>query len=100
MNEFGFVDYENLYGIEGVGLANVVSNAEEVEGRNAPKQLQTRITFDDGEYSSLFSQYAAIHLSHTGRTWSSLTPPEYDSDNRRIPCNSDECFLHLHSDVL
>lgn len=47
-NEMGFVDYENLYGIEGVGLANVVANAEEVQARRADKQLQTRITLDDG----------------------------------------------------
>jgi hypothetical protein len=48
-NEMGFVDYENLYGVEGVGLANVVANAADVEGRGADKQLRTVITFDDGE---------------------------------------------------
>jgi Sortilin, neurotensin receptor 3, len=48
-NEFGFVDYKNLYGIGGVGLVNVVANAEEVEGRSVAKQLRTHITFDDGE---------------------------------------------------
>jgi len=48
-NEYGFVDYESLYGVEGVGLANVVGNAQEVEGRGAPKQLKSMITFDDGE---------------------------------------------------
>ncbi len=47
-NEMGYVDYENLYGIEGVGLANIVSNAGDVQGRGSPKQLQTKITFDDG----------------------------------------------------
>ncbi|KAL6301716.1 hypothetical protein BKA93DRAFT_738184 [Sparassis latifolia] len=80
-NEMGFVDYENLYGIEGVGLANIVSNAEEVEGRNTPKRLRTKITFDDG------------------RTWSRLMPPSYDNEGRRIQCNpaDDSCSLHLHS---
>lgn len=48
-NELGYVDYENLYGVEGVGLANVVSNAKEVETRREQKKLQTRITFDDGK---------------------------------------------------
>jgi len=48
-NDYGFVDYESLYGVEGVGLANVVGNAQEVEGRGAPKQLKSMITFDDGE---------------------------------------------------
>jgi hypothetical protein len=48
-NLMGFVDYENLYGVDGVGLANVVNNAEDVEGRAAEKKLRTMITFDDGE---------------------------------------------------
>lgn len=48
-NEMGFVDYERLYGVDGVGMANIVSNAKDVEGRGVPKQLKTKITFDDGE---------------------------------------------------
>jgi hypothetical protein len=58
-NDFGYVDYENLYGVEGVGLANVVANAEEVDGRGATKQLKTKITFDDGE-SSLLKQTSPL----------------------------------------
>src|SRR5262249_1533301 len=46
-NDYGYVDYENIYGIEGVALANTVSNAEAVEGRGADKKLRTLITFDD-----------------------------------------------------
>jgi hypothetical protein len=47
-NELGFVDYERVYGVEGVGLANVVANALDVESRRAPKQLRSLVTFDDG----------------------------------------------------
>lgn len=47
-NEMGFVDYEKLYGVDGVGMANIVANAKDVEGRMQPKQLKTMITFDDG----------------------------------------------------
>jgi Sortilin, neurotensin receptor 3, len=47
-NGVGYIDYETLYGIEGVGLANIVANAQDIEGRNVPKQLRTLITFDDG----------------------------------------------------
>jgi hypothetical protein len=43
----GYVDYEKLYAVDGVGLANVVSNTKDVEGRGARKQLKTAITFDD-----------------------------------------------------
>jgi hypothetical protein len=53
-NEMGFVDYENLYGVDGVGMANVVANAQDVEGRRAAKQLKSVITFDDGENFSSF----------------------------------------------
>jgi len=81
-NDMGYVDYENLYGIEGVGLANIVSNAQEVESRHAPKQLRTRITFDDG------------------RSWQPVKAPSQDAEGKRVHCNpadSDVCSLHLHS---
>lgn len=48
-NMAGYVDYENIYGIEGVGIANVVANAQEVERQMAPKQLRSMITFNDGK---------------------------------------------------
>ncbi|KAF8909112.1 vacuolar protein sorting/targeting protein 10 [Mucidula mucida] len=69
-NEMGYVDYERLYGIEGVGLANVVSNAEDVEGRGAEKRLKTYITFDDGS------------------SWQPIKAPN---------CGASDCTLHLHS---
>ena len=47
-NEMGFVDYERIYGVDGVGLANVVTNPEDVENRRAAKRLKTLVTFDDG----------------------------------------------------
>lgn len=49
-NELGYVDYENIYGVEGVGLANVVANAADVESKRAAKVLKSRITFDDGAW--------------------------------------------------
>ena len=47
-NEYGIVDYETLVGLEGVGIANVVANREEVVGWNEDKKLKTVITYDDG----------------------------------------------------
>ena len=49
-NDLGYVDYGKLYGVDGVGLANVVSNIKDVEGRGTRKQLKTMITFDDGTW--------------------------------------------------
>jgi hypothetical protein len=46
-NSFGFVDYETAYGVEGVGLADIVDNALEVDNRGAERQIKSFITFDD-----------------------------------------------------
>jgi hypothetical protein len=62
-NEMGFIDYETLYGIEGVGIANIVANAQDMEGRNALKQLRSLITFDDGASVILFRPDQQIHSS-------------------------------------
>lgn len=81
-NEMGFVDFENIYGVEGVGIANIVANAEEVQGRGAAKQLQSRITFDDGS------------------SWSRIQPPSTDVSGNRISCDpsdAEKCSLHLFS---
>lgn len=47
-NARGIVDYENLVGLDGIGIANMVSNREEVVGWGKDKELQSRITWDDG----------------------------------------------------
>ncbi|KAF5364419.1 hypothetical protein D9758_010687 [Tetrapyrgos nigripes] len=81
-NEMGYVDYELIYGVEGVGIGNVISNAEAVEGRHAPKQLRSKITYDDG------------------RTWSPLKAPFTNVNGDRVGCNTadlNECSLHLYS---
>ncbi|CAE6471894.1 hypothetical protein ACGC1H_003813 [Rhizoctonia solani] len=75
-NRAGFVDFEDLVGVEGVGLANYVKNARAVEGHKAAKQVRSVITFDDG------------------RSWDPLDPPS-DSDCRSS--SRDTCALHLYS---
>ncbi|KAG0704558.1 hypothetical protein DFH29DRAFT_910863 [Suillus ampliporus] len=72
-NMVGYVDYENIYGVEGVGIANVVTNAQDVERKMIAKQLQSVITFNDGS------------------SWAPLPAPSGSS------CTSDPCSLHLHS---
>jgi hypothetical protein len=47
-NGVGYIDFETLYGAEGVGLANIVINAQDVVRQNADKQLKTLITFEGG----------------------------------------------------
>jgi len=81
-NDFGYVDYERIYGVEGIGIANIVSNAQEVEARGQRKKLKSLITFDDG------------------RNWSPIKPPTEDLDGKKISCDpaqTDSCSLHFHS---
>jgi hypothetical protein len=62
-NELGIVDYETLVGLEGVGIANVVANREEVVGWNEEKKLKTVITYDDGTYSSHIQADVRLQLA-------------------------------------
>lgn len=81
-NGQGFVDFENIYGVEGVGFANVVDNAVEVDGRNVGKIIKTLATFDDGS------------------SWAPLRAPEKDVKGNSIGCDPSHpssCSLHLHS---
>lgn len=47
-NEYGIVDFEGLTGLEGVALANVVANKEEVVNWGEAKKLKSMMTYDDG----------------------------------------------------
>ncbi|KAG8725549.1 vacuolar protein sorting/targeting protein PEP1 [Ceratobasidium sp. 395] len=75
-NRAGFVDFEELVGVEGVGIANYVKNARAVEAHKSAKQVRSVITFDDGS------------------SWDPLNPPD-DSDCRSG--SRETCALHLYS---
>jgi len=76
-NGRGYVDFEKMVGLDGIVLANVVANADQVEvtGR---KKIQTRITHNDGG------------------SWRALNPPARDSLGRKYDCSSVSCTLQLH----
>lgn len=60
-NERGTVDFENLVGLDGIGVANLVDNREEVVGWGKDKQLRSVITFNDGQ--PILSSSKSIALS-------------------------------------
>lgn len=76
-NDF-YVDYEKMLGIEGVAVVNIVTNPDAQKG---PKNLQTKITHNDGSM------------------WAYLAPPKNDEFGK-FPCQSSKgdqkCALHLH----
>ncbi|KAF1935104.1 vacuolar protein sorting/targeting protein 10 [Clathrospora elynae] len=79
-NTEGYVDFEKMQGLEGVAVANVVVNVDEVN-KGSKKKKQSRITHNDGA------------------DWEALQAPEKDSDNKPYNCdvsNKDKCGLHIH----
>lgn len=81
-NENGIVDFESLVGMEGVGIANVVSNREEVVGWSERKKLKSYMTYDDGS------------------AWQPLRAPKHRLNGDDWTCNTGnplECALHVHS---
>ncbi|KAL1407369.1 vacuolar protein sorting/targeting protein PEP1 [Vanrija albida] len=80
-NDNGIVDFEHLQGIEGVGIANVVSNRERVVSSKERKKLTSHITYDDGSNWRLLKAPAK---KLDGSSW--------DCD----PSDTAKCSLHVH----
>lgn len=84
VNDGGFVDFEKMANLEGVALANVVTNVDEVENKLATKKLRSMITHNDGGQ------------------WALLSPPTKDADGKKFDCSvtqgkgTEKCALHLH----
>lgn len=68
-NQRGIVDFENLVGLDGIGIANVVSNREEVVGWGKDKEIKSKVTFNDG------------------RTWGDLQPPARKANGDDWACD-------------
>lgn len=83
-NDAGYVDFEKTQGIEGVAIANVVDNVDQVDKKGAAKKLKTMITHNDGAQ------------------WTLLAPPEKGAGGKGFGCSAaggkptDTCSLHLH----
>jgi Sortilin, neurotensin receptor 3, len=88
-SDVGYVDFEELVGIDGVGLANYVTNARQVDGGKTVKaKLKSVITYDDGS------------------SWDPIHPPEKNMHGQNFKCSpstdkngkaDSRCSLHLHS---
>ena len=79
-NMEGYVDFEKMQGLEGVAVANVIVNVDEVN-KGSKKKKQSRITHNDGA------------------DWEPLQAPEKDSEGKAYECDvSDKykCGLHIH----
>jgi hypothetical protein len=84
VNDRGNADFDKMEGLEGVLVANIVSNANEVQSKGASKKLRTMITHNDGGQ------------------WMLISPPTKDVDGKNFDCSvtegrgTEKCALHLH----
>lgn len=74
VSTFNAVDFIKLPGLDGVALANVVTNTQTI-GTGVDKTIASLISFDDGS------------------TWSSLKAPEIDSQGVAINCLASSVFF-------
>jgi hypothetical protein len=76
----GYVDFEKMFGIEGVAMVNVVANYDDKNYKKDGKKLKTMITHNDGA------------------EWDYLAPPAKDPEDKKYPCSSPpaKCALHIH----
>lgn len=81
----GFVDFEQVQNIQGIVLANVVKNADEiVKSPSTQKKVISRISFDDGKFDTWhplktkddkdLHLYSVTALANGGRIYSSPAP--------------------------
>lgn len=84
VNDRGYADFDKMEGLEGVLVANVVSNSEDVQNKASSKKLCTVITHNDGGQ------------------WAFIPPPSKDVNGKKFDCSvtdgkgTEKCALHLH----
>ncbi|KAB8292110.1 hypothetical protein EYC80_007855 [Monilinia laxa] len=76
----GYVDFEKMFGLEGVAMVNVVANAGSKNYKKEKKKLKTLITHNDGA------------------EWDALKPPAKGPDGKKWGCSgsTDKCSLNIH----
>jgi len=80
----GYIDYERIANLEGVAIANVVVNKDEVKSKAGSKKLRSVATHNDGGQ------------------WALLPPPSRDVEDKKFDCDvqegrgTDSCALHIH----
>lgn len=77
----GYVDFEKMFGVEGLSMVNVVANYDAKDYDKQGKKLKSKITHNDGA------------------EWDYLPPPARGADGKNFDCSGglDKCSLHLHS---
>lgn len=76
----GYVDFEKMFGIEGLAMVNVVANYDSKDYEKQGKWLKSMITHNDGA------------------EWSYLPPPEKDAEGKKFDCSGglEKCSLNIH----
>ena len=76
----GYVDFEKMFGIEGLAMVNTVDNYDSKDYEKEGKKLRSLITHNDGA------------------EWGYLSPPDKDSEGNSFGCSGgiEKCSLNIH----
>ncbi|EFR02203.1 vacuolar protein sorting/targeting protein PEP1 [Nannizzia gypsea CBS 118893] len=82
-NKADYVDFEKIQVVEGVAMANIVANADEVRHKGQDKKFRSMISHNDAS------------------EWALMPPPKKDVEGHSFDCKvkdkgTEECALHIH----
>ncbi|CAG9311653.1 unnamed protein product [Blepharisma stoltei] len=88
----GYCDFDKIYGLEGIYIANTYDREKTNEEFDASTTKKKKVIADlDQSYKK------TVITFDKGGLWKPLTPPEKDSNGKRVLCKDEDCSLHLHS---
>jgi Sortilin, neurotensin receptor 3, len=76
-NEFGIVDFEKMQGIDGIAVANMVTNPNQANIGDS-KKLLSMITFN------------------AGADWNPVNPPPQDVNGKKYDCSVSYIYLFMN----
>jgi hypothetical protein len=94
-NVEGYCDFDKVYGLEGIFIANVYdkdyTNKEFEQLKNEGKKTPTKTENPELSYKQ------TVITFDKGGVWQNIPAPERDSLGKKVICEETECYLHLHS---
>ena len=93
----GTCDFDKIYGLEGIYIANVYDKDTVLESSQTSNQARGKPNkASKSSPDSQPSKRTQITFDK-GSIWHNLPAPATDSAGKKVVCEDEECYLHLHS---
>jgi hypothetical protein len=90
----GVSDVVKLQSLEGIYLANFYDKEFTTKELQSFKAVNKKVATNTNPPER--SYIKSVITFDKGGEWKTLTPPEKDSEGKRVVCSDEECSLHLH----